>query len=140
MTSLLPAGGNDNNQTFVVEGYTPPKGADMNLATVTQVIGNFFPTMGIPLLRGRFFTEADRHGSQLVLIVNHRLAQHFWPGQDPIGKRLRIGTPEMQTPWLTVVGEVADVKLTSPDEPANMQYYTPEDQVEDDIGSTGFAD
>jgi predicted permease len=137
LTSLLPAGGNNNNQTFVVEGYTPPKGADMNLATVTQVIGNFFPTMGIPLLRGRLFTEADRHGSQLVLMVNHRLAQHFWPGQDPIGKRMRIGTPEMQTPWLTVVGEVADVKLTSPDEPANMQYYTPEDQVEDDIGSLG---
>ena len=137
LTSLLPAGGNNNNQTFVVEGYTPPKGADMNLATVTQVIGNFFPAMGIPILRGRFFTEADRRGSQLVLIVNHGLAQHFWPGQDPIGKRLRIGTSEMQTPWMTVVGEVADVKLTSPDEPANMQYYTPEDQVEDDIGSLG---
>ncbi len=137
LTSLLPAGGNNNNQTFVVEGYTPPKGAAMNLATVTQTIGNFFPAMGIPLLRGRFFTDADRHGSQLVLIVNHGLAQHFWPGQDPIGKHLRIGTPQMQTPWMTVVGEVADVKLASPDEPANMQYYTPEDQVEDDIGSLG---
>ena len=137
LTTLLPAGGNNNNQTFVVEGYTPPKGADMNLATVTQTIGNFFKAMGIPLLRGRYFTDADRHGSQLVVIVNHRLAQHFWPGQDPIGKRMRIGTPEMQTPWMTVVGEVADVKLTSPDEPANMQYYEPEEQVEDDAGSLG---
>ena len=137
LTSLLPAGGNNNNQTFVVEGYTPPKGASMNLATVTQTIGNFFPAMGIPLLRGRFFTDADRHGSQLVIIVNHGLAQHFWPGQDPIGKHLRLGTPEMQTPWMTVVGEVADVKLTSPDEPANMQYYQPEDQIEEDIGSLG---
>ena len=124
---------NNNNQTFVVEGYTPPKGADMNLATVSQVIGNSFQALGIPLLRGRFFTDADRHGTQLVLIVNHKLAQHFWPGQDPIGKRLRIGTPEMQTPWMTVVGEVADVKLTSPDEPANEQYYTPVDQAEDDM-------
>jgi predicted permease len=135
LTSLLPARGPESNQPFVVEGYTPPKGAEINLATVTQVIGNFFPTMEIPLLRGRFFTGADRHASQLVLIVNHRLAQHFWPGQDPIGKRLRIGTPAMQTPWLTVVGEVADVMLTSPDEPAKMQYYIPEDQVQDDIGS-----
>jgi predicted permease len=133
--SVLPAGGNNNNQTFVVEGYTPPKGADMNLATVSQVIGNFFPAIGTPLLRGRLFTEADRHGSQLVLIVNHKLAQHFWPGQDPIGKRLRIGTPEMQTPWMTVVGEVADVKLTSPDEPSKEQYYSPVDQSEDDAGA-----
>ncbi len=135
LTSVLPSGNNNNNQTFVVEGYTPPKGADLNLATVSQVIGNIFPAMGTPLLRGRFFTEADRHGSQLVLIVNHKLAQHFWAGQDPIGKHLRIGTPEMQTPWLTVVGEVADVKLTSPDEPSKEQYYTPVDQGEDDAGS-----
>ncbi len=135
LTTLLPAGNSNNNQTFVVEGYTPPKGADLNLATVSQVIGDFFPAMGIPLLRGRLFTEADRHGSQLVLVVNHKLAQHFWPGQDPIGKRLRIGTPEMQTPWLTVVGEVADVKLTSPDDPSKEQYYTPIDQGEDDIGA-----
>jgi predicted permease len=134
-TTQLPAAGANNNQTFAVEGYTPPKGADLNLATTSQVIGNFFPAMGIPLLRGRFFTEADRHGAQLVVIVNHKLAQHFWPGQDPLGKRLRLGTPEMQTPWMTVVGEVADVKLTSPDEPSKEQYYTPVDQGEDDAGA-----
>ena len=137
VTSVLPGGNNSNNQTFAVEGYTPPKGADLNLATVSQVMGDFFPAMGIPLLRGRLFTEADRHGAQLVLIVNHKLAQHFWPNQDPLGKRLRIGTPEMQTPWLTVVGEVADVKLTSPDEPSKEQYYMPVDQAEDAIGALG---
>jgi predicted permease len=135
LTSVLPAGGNNNNQTFVVEGYVPPKGANMNLATATQVIGNFFPAMGIPLLRGRFFTEDDRHGSLLVLIVNHRMAQHYWPGQDPIGKRMRIGTPEMQAPWLTVVGEVADTKLSAPDEPSKEQYYEPVDQIEEASGA-----
>ncbi len=134
LTSVLPAGSNNNNQTFVVEGYTPPKGANMNLATVSQLIGNVFPAMGVPLLRGRLFTPDDRTGKQLVVIVNHELAQHFWPNQDPLGKRLRIGTPEMQTPWLTVVGEVADVKLSSPDEPSKEQYYTPSDQGEDDAG------
>jgi predicted lysophospholipase L1 biosynthesis ABC-type transport system permease subunit len=87
------------------------------------------------MLRGRFFTEDDRPGSQLVLIVNHKLAQHYWPGQDPIGKRMRIGTQEMQTPWLTVVGEVADVKLASPDEPAKEQYYVPAEQSVADAGA-----
>jgi putative ABC transport system permease protein len=135
LTSMIPGGFNGNNQTFVVEGYVPPKGADMNLATSWQVMGDVFPTLGIPLLRGRFFTDDDRAGKQLVLIVNHKLAQHYWPGQDPIGKRLRIGTPEMQTPWLTVVGEVADVKLTSPDDPSKEQYFSPVDQAEESIGS-----
>jgi len=137
LTSVLPTGGNQNNQTFVVEGYTPPKGADMNLATVSQVQGNVFQAMGIRLERGRYFTPDDRAGKQLVLIANHKLAQHFWPGQDPIGKRMRIGTPEMQTPWITVVGEVADVKLSSPDEPSKEQYYIPVDQTESDLGSLG---
>jgi len=140
LTSLIPAGGNNNNQTFVVDGYVPPKGADMNLATSWQVIGNVFPTMGISLLKGRYFTEDDRAGKQLVLIVNHKLAEHYWPGQDPIGKRIRIGTPEMQTPWMTVVGEVADVKLTSPDDPTKPQYFTPVAQLEDDIGSLASPD
>jgi predicted permease len=135
ITSQLPANGVNNNQTFVVDGYTAPKGADMNLATVSEVLGNAFQALGVPLLKGRFFTPEDRHGSQLVIIVNHKFAQHFWPGQDPIGKRLRIGTPEMPTPWMTVVGEVADVKLNSPDQPSTEQYYEPEPQGLDDAGS-----
>lgn len=135
LTSTLPANGVNNNQSFVVEGYTPPKGADMNIATVSVVKGRFFEAMGIPLLRGRYFTDDDRHGTQLVLIVNHKLAQHYWAGQNPLGKRLRIGSPEMQTPWMTVVGEVADTKLTSPDLPTHEQYYMASDQAEDAAGA-----
>jgi len=135
LTSMLPSQGAHNNQTFVVDGYEPPPGANMNLATVTQVIGNFFPAMGIRLQRGRFFTEADHTGTQLVVIVNQKFAQHFWRGQNPIGKRIRIGTPQMQTPWLTVIGEVSDTQLLSPDNPATEQYYMPVDQAEDAVGT-----
>jgi predicted permease len=135
ITTQLPTTGVTNNQTFVVDGYTAPKGADMNLATASEVQGNAFQALGVPLLKGRFFTPDDRRGSQLVIIVNQKFAQHFWPGQDPIGKRLRIGTPEMPTPWMTVVGEVADVKLNSPDQPSTEQYYEPEPQGLDDAGS-----
>jgi predicted permease len=135
LTSFLPASANSNNQTFVVEGYIPPQGASMNLATVAQATGDYFRAIGIPLLRGRYFTEADKAGAQLVVIVNQKLAQHYWPGQDPIGKRMRIGTAEMKTPWLTIVGEIADVKLSSPDEPTKEQYYEPVDQAEEEIGS-----
>lgn len=135
LTSLIPASNNNNNQTFVVDGYVPPKGAGMNLATVTNVIGDYFSAMGIPMLRGRTFTEADKPGAQLVAIVNRKMAEHYWPNQDPIGKRFRIGTQEMQTPWLTIVGEVADVKLAAPDDPTKEQYFFPVAQNEDDFGS-----
>jgi predicted permease len=135
LTSFLPAAGGDSNEAFVVDGYTPPKGEGMNLATPVAVIGDYFNAMKIPLLRGRFFTDSDKPDTQLVVIVNHKFAQHYWPNQDPIGKRVRIGTQEMQTPWLTVVGEIADVKMAAPDDPTTQQFYFPEPQREASAGS-----
>ena len=137
--SILPGSGDGGSETFVVDGYTPPKGANMNLATPFHVYGDSFQALGIPLLRGRFFTPADQADSQLVVIVNDKLAQHYWPEQDPLGKRLRFGTPQMQTPWLTVVGEVAGVKQGSPDEPTKQQFYTPPEQVRPDWSSLATA-
>ncbi len=93
--------------------------------------------MKIPLLRGRVFTEADKDGAPLVVMVNHKLAEHYWHGQDPIGKRLRLGTADMKTPWLTIVGEVADVKQDSPDVETREQYYEPVEQYEISVGPLG---
>ena len=137
--SILPGSGDGGSETFVVDGYTPPKGANMNLATPFHVYGDSFQALGIPLLRGRYFTPADQADSQLVVIVNDKLAQHYWPEQDPLGKRLRFGTPQMHTPWLTVVGEVAGVKQGSPDEPTKEQFYTPPEQVRPDWSSLATA-
>ena len=80
------------------------------------MLGDYFRAMGISLLRGRNLTESDNVSGQLVVIVNHEIAEHYWPHQNPIGKRMRIGTQQTKTPWMTVVGEVADVKLNSPDD------------------------
>jgi predicted permease len=135
LTSLLPGSGNNSNQAIVPEGYVAPKGANLSLGTSSQLIGDYFRTMQTPLLRGRAFTDADKAGGQLVVMVNRNLAEHYWPHQDPIGKRMRLGTPEMKTPWLTIVGEVADVKLGSPDDPTKAQFYLPVDQVEEGLGS-----
>jgi predicted permease len=137
LTSALPASSVRSNQAIVPEGYVNPKATDILLATSSQLIGDYFPATGTPLLHGRTFTDADQADKQLVVIVNRKLAQHYWPNQSPIGKRMRIGTPEMQTPWLTIVGEVADVKLNSPDEPTKEQFYMPVVQAEAAIGSLG---
>ncbi|HXJ85753.1 MAG TPA: ABC transporter permease [Candidatus Binatia bacterium] len=128
ITSLLPATGSNSNSTFVVEGYAPPKGASMNLATLILIEGDYLQAMGIPLLSGRFLSPSDTADTQLAALVNRKFAQHYWPGADPIGKRFRLGTPETPTPWMTVVGEIADVKENSPDAPTKEQWYQPVEQ------------
>jgi predicted permease len=135
LTTFLPASGINSNSTFIVEGYVPPKGTGLNLATQILIQGNYFEAMNIPLLSGKTFTPADTAQSQLVTIVNHKFAQHYWPNADPIGKRFRIGTPETPTPWLMIVGEVADVKENSPDAPTKEQWYQPVKQIEKSLGS-----
>jgi predicted permease len=137
LTSFLPTGGSRSNNAFIAEGYVPPQGAGLNLATPMLVEGDYLQAMGIPLLSGRLFTPADNENSQLVALVNHTLAAHYWPGGNAIGKRLRVGLEETPTPWITIVGVVADVKEYSPDTPAKEQYYEPVDQFEKSLGPVG---
>ena len=133
LTSTLPTTG-DGIEAFVVDGYVDPRGPDQTAASPSQVIGDYFKAIGIPLVRGRYFIESDNENNQLVVIVNHEFAEHYWPHQDPIGKRMRVGTVKSGTPWMTVVGEVADAKLNSPDSDASEQFYQPVAQLEKDAG------
>jgi len=133
-TSTLPTTG-DGIESFVVDGYVDPRGPDQTAPSPSQVSGDYFKAIGTPLLHGRYFTESDNPDNQLVVIVNHEFAEHYWPHQDPIGKRMRTGTLKSGTPWMTVVGEVADAKLTSPDADASEQFYQPIQQLEKDAGA-----
>jgi uncharacterized membrane protein YeaQ/YmgE (transglycosylase-associated protein family) len=135
LTSFLPASGGDSNTVFEAEGYVAPKGAAMNLATKVIVEGDYLQSIGVPLLSGRYFSSADTADTQLVALVNRKLAKRCWPGSDPVGKRLRMGLQEPKIPWLTVVGEVADVKEASPDVPSKEQYYLLVGQYEKAVGS-----
>lgn len=140
VTSMVPASGNRSNTAFVAEGYTAPKGADLNLSWPSQVMGDYFRAAGIPLLRGRAFTEADQAKAPLVAIVNKKLADHFWPGQNPIGKHIRWGMAETPTPWMTVVGEIANIHDTSVDEHPMYQVYQPFSQNMASFGSLAPPD
>jgi predicted permease len=126
-TSLLPASGTTYLATFTPEGYVPPKGAGLNIAWVPEVMGDYFTAQGISILRGRGFTPADGAGAPLVAMVNRALAERYWPGQDPIGKRLHRGPLEANLPWLTIVGEINDVKQLA-DEPTELEIYIPSEQ------------
>jgi putative ABC transport system permease protein len=134
VTTYLPDEGGNSNSSFIAEGYVPPAGAGLNLATLVTVQGDYLQAMGVRLLAGRYLTPADTVNTQLVMLVNQKIAEHYWPGSDPIGKRIRLGTLEMKTPWMTIVGEVADVKESSPDTPTKEQWYQPVEQFEKSLG------
>jgi predicted permease len=140
IASMLPEGKSDARKGFVPEGYVPQKGAGINLAWSPTVIGHYLSAIGTPLLRGRDFTEADRDGSPLVAIVNHTLAERYWPGQDPIGKHIKAGLTDSKTPWMTVVGETADVRQKSADVATANQMYRPASQYKASIASLAPPD
>jgi predicted permease len=129
ITSFLPAVGSSWGIEFTMEGYIPSKDGGLNTAAMSMVESDPFAALGIRLLRGRVFTESDNAGSQLVAIVNRKMAERYWPGLDPVGKRLRRGMPETSTPWMTVVGEVDDVKLGPRDTETMPQVYQPATQA-----------
>jgi len=72
----------------------------------------YFSTMALPIRRGRGFSAQDRAGSPLVVVVSEAVARHTWPGQDPIGKRIKWGPPDSPEPWRTVVGVAADTRYS----------------------------
>jgi putative ABC transport system permease protein len=110
-----------DTQSVPMEDRTPE--ADQRVATP-----DYFKSMGIALVRGRFFAESDSDGKPLVAIVDESLAQTFWPSQDPIGKRLHIGGAKSTAPWTTVVGVVRHVRNRTLEARSRVEVYWPENQ------------
>jgi putative ABC transport system permease protein len=94
----------------VPEGTQPPEPRGIYLAYMRGAGPGYFSTIGQRLVRGRDFAETDRVDAPPVCIVNESFARRFWPGQDPLGKRVKHGRLDNSRPWYTVVGVVADTK------------------------------
>lgn len=140
LASWLPMSGSSNHTGFVAEGHTQPKGVPTNVEEAIQVEGAYFHAMDIPLLRGRTFAESDDAQAPLVVIVNRKLAEHYWPHQNPIGQHIHIGSNQYSGPPMTVVGEVADIKTDAPDADTSEQFYQPVDQWVPSLGKLTAAD
>jgi hypothetical protein len=100
------------------------------------VIPGYFEAMRIPLVRGRFLEESDLHpNAARVAIINEEMARRFWPGEDPIGRRLKNGN----RPWETVVGVVGDMRRRQLDEPAIPSLFEPgtSDRMDIAVRTTG---
>jgi putative ABC transport system permease protein len=122
LTSQLPLDGGDTDGGFGIDGKTYPPGQQPR-AEKRVVSAGYFSAMGIPVLRGRAFTTADVAGSPSVMIVSDAVAQRYFPGEDPIGKRVdfRWNTTGFQT----IVGVVANVKHNGLDDGVNPAIYVP---------------
>jgi predicted permease len=117
-------------RVFAPEAVSLPARLNTNLS---WVYGPYLQTLGIEVTRGRPFSEVEFTERRLVVIVNERLARAAWPGQDPIGRRMRWGLdlPGNSTPWLTVVGVVADVADGPLGEPGYLHAWEPFSQFPD---------
>jgi predicted permease len=113
---------------ITVEGRMPRAGEEFINADMRMVGGEYFRAMEIPLLEGRLFDERDTLANPRVTIVDARMADDLWPGEDPIGKRIRTGGLSATTPWITVIGVAARVKQYTLDADSRIAMYLPETQ------------
>jgi predicted permease len=119
-----PLEGRSANGGYSVEGEpAPAPRADRPRASIGAVSPDYFRTMGIPIVRGRDFTERDREPAPAVVIVNSMLARRHWPGADPIGKRVRFG--EGRDDWMEIVGVVGDSRNVGLDAAPTPLVYIP---------------
>jgi predicted permease len=102
-------GYDDNTGGFTIEGKQPPPHEEFH-ARYHMATPDYFRALGIPLVRGRFFTDADKTDAPLVLIINHAMAERYWPGEDAVGKRLTFEDKPKEKGWITIVGVVGNVK------------------------------
>jgi hypothetical protein len=105
----------------------PPGGTPVSMPRFFQAVHvkvgpGFFATMGIPLAAGREFTTADREGTLPVTIVNRAFADRYFPGADPIGRRIRMSPV---TPWMTVVGVAGNIRRFARDDAHRSEFYRP---------------
>ena len=116
---------------ITVEGRVPPAGEQFVNVDQRIVSGDYFRAMQIPLVAGRLFTEQDTRADPRVVVVDQLMARELWPGQDPLGRRIRTGGMDANpnAPWLTVVGIVGRIKQDALDSESRMAVYFPHLQV-----------
>jgi predicted permease len=123
--NVPPLSGGWDAPTFTVEGQNHAQAAANPSLSLESVHHNHFETLGMPIVRGRAFTETDREDSPAVAIVSENVAAAAWPGANPIGKRLKMGAPgptDSPDDWLTVVGVAGTVRYRDLKRPRATLY------------------
>ena len=118
----LPFRGNAG-RGFQVEGRAPAKPGDEPGANYSVACPGYFRTMGVPIVKGREFTDRDTVNAEQVIVINEAMARDFWPKEDPVGRAILLGGPK--GPRLTIVGVAANVHHEGLDTPVRHQFFRP---------------
>ena len=124
----VPLDGNAAASFYSAEGHPATDATNAPRAYVHRVSPDFFATLRIPVVAGRTLTDADAApGAAAATVVSERVVRRFWPGQEPLGKRIKFGSQASNSPWMTIVGVVGEVKYRGlPDNPtADPDVYVP---------------
>lgn len=124
MTIILPMSGINSDSSFDIEGRPSDDAHPGPDEEIRLVSADYFRTLEIPLLQGRFFTNADNLDARPVVIINHALAERYWPSEVPLGKRMQLPTREGPV-WATIVGIVGDLHHRGLDQPVKPEFYVP---------------
>lgn len=123
--SYLPLSGVDNSWAFFIAGRAPNPPGVFDVTNYRPVSAGYFETMGIPVLRGRDFSESDTDNSPLLVVINATMARTWWGSENPLGQQIRFGDDQ----WRTIIGVVGDVHHDGLADKPEPEIYVPYGQV-----------
>ncbi|MDQ3920723.1 MAG: ABC transporter permease, partial [Acidobacteriota bacterium] len=124
-TTTLPMSGFNQSGSFRIENKPVAQGQDPPHGDRWMVSDDYFQTMGVPLVRGRYFDARDNADAPPVAIIDEAMARKYWPGEDPVGQRIVFEGTQQQPRWREVVGVVGHVKNQGLEGESRVQYYVP---------------
>jgi putative ABC transport system permease protein len=123
-TWILPMSGINSDSSFEIEGRPMDAAHPGPDEEIRLVSADYFRTLEMPLISGRYFNAADKLDAPRVTIINQALAQKYWPNENAVGKRMRVPTREGRV-WATIVGIVGDLHHRGLDQPVKPEWYAP---------------
>ena len=136
LSSIVPLDGGDSDRGFLIEGMPQPRTGDQSPVTWYRLVSaDYFAAMGIRLTRGRGFTARE---AEPTVVINQALADRYWPGQDPVGRRVKYAD-DAEAPWFTIVGVAADVKQGGARSAPRLQTFIPYWHMPREAGATNVV-
>lgn len=122
-SNLVPFSDSNSNNTISIEGVPDPEPGNYFSANIRTTTPDYPKALGMTLLRGRYLSDEDTNPDTPVALINESMAREFWPDTDPVGKRFKTGLQDSDSPWITVVGLLKDVKYFGLDSVNRSEFF-----------------